>query len=91
MATQFETEVIDGLTSGEQIAVRLNQAGADLSSIGFLVSKLKSEGYAERIEDLHLGILRWKEQTPQCFPVQPLNHSNALMMEALRERMAQRA
>lgn len=87
---EFINPEIEGLTPEAQFAVRLSQAGCTEAALGFMVAKLSGDGYESRLEDLHLGIQRWKEQTPQCFK-QGVQAGNAPMMDALRERMAQRA
>ena len=50
-----------------QLVARLVQSGATNVALGFLVRQLRADGYGSRLEDLHLGVERYRQSMPQCF------------------------
>lgn len=57
----------DDLSTEAAIAVRLAQAGALDSSLGFLVNRLRADGYGMAGANLGFGIEQYKRSVPQCF------------------------
>lgn len=88
----FQTEELEGLSGDAQIAVRLAQSGCEDSAIGFLVGKMKAEGYASRVQDIGTGIQHWRKQMPQCWPQvdQQPKSSYGAWRESVGQAMASR-